>query len=95
MSPTPGYVFSAAGIPRGAVITTLDSKKTDNIDEFEAALANLGDGDRGVVRFFTIDDPNGSNCAPSAWIASGSRRITARAMTRSGPVALPGPCGGP
>jgi S1-C subfamily serine protease len=55
-----GYVFSAAGIPRGAVITTLDSKKTDNIDEFEAALASLGDGDRAVVRFFTIDDPNGS-----------------------------------
>jgi pro-apoptotic serine protease NMA111 len=55
-----GYVFSAAGIPRGAVFTTLDSKKTDNVDEFEAALASLGDGDRAVVRFFTIDDPNGS-----------------------------------
>jgi len=27
---------------------------------FEAALASLGDGDRAVVRFFTIDDPNGS-----------------------------------
>jgi pro-apoptotic serine protease NMA111 len=55
-----GYVFSAAGIPRGAVITTLDSNKTDNIDEFETALASLGDGERGVVRFFTIDDPNGT-----------------------------------
>src|SRR5580693_3384878 len=55
-----GYVFSAAGIPRGAVITTLESKKIDNIDDFEAALASLGDGDRAVVRFFTIDDPNGS-----------------------------------
>jgi S1-C subfamily serine protease len=55
-----GYVFSAAGIPRGAVITTLDGKKTDNIDDFETALATLGDGDRAVVRFFTIDDPNGS-----------------------------------
>jgi S1-C subfamily serine protease len=55
-----GYVFSAAGIPRGAVITTLDGKKTDNIDDFEAALVSLGDGERAVVRFFTIDDPNGS-----------------------------------
>lgn len=55
-----GYVFAAAGIPRGAVITTLDSKKIDNIDDFEAAVATLGDGDRAVVRFFTIDDPNGS-----------------------------------
>ena len=56
----PGYVFAAAGIPRGAVITTLDSKKIDNIDDFEAAVATLGDGDRAVARFFTIDDPNGS-----------------------------------
>jgi S1-C subfamily serine protease len=55
-----GYVFSAAGIPRGAVITTLDGKKTDTIDDFEAALASLADGERAVVRFFTIDDPNGS-----------------------------------
>jgi S1-C subfamily serine protease len=55
-----GYVFSAAGIPRGAVITTLDGKKTDSIDDFEAALASLADGERAVVRFFTIDDPNGS-----------------------------------
>jgi pro-apoptotic serine protease NMA111 len=55
-----GYVFAAAGIARGAVITTLDSKKIDNIDDFEAAIATLGDGDRAVVRFFTIDDPNGS-----------------------------------
>jgi S1-C subfamily serine protease len=56
----PGYVFGAAGIPRGAVITALDSKKIDNVDDFDAALANLGDGDRTVARFFTIDDPNGS-----------------------------------
>ncbi|HEY5101756.1 MAG TPA: PDZ domain-containing protein, partial [Steroidobacteraceae bacterium] len=56
----PGYVFAAAGIPRGAVITTLDSKKIDNIDDFEAAIATLGDGDRAVARFFTAEDPNGS-----------------------------------
>jgi pro-apoptotic serine protease NMA111 len=56
----PGYVFAAAGIPRGAVITTLDSKKVDNLDDFEAVVATLGDGDRAVARFFTIDDPNGS-----------------------------------
>jgi S1-C subfamily serine protease len=56
----PGYVFAAAGIPRGAVIKTLDSQKIDNLDDFEAAVANLGDGDRAVARFFTIDDPNGS-----------------------------------
>jgi len=56
----PGYVFAAAGIPRGAVITTLDSRKIDNLDDFEAAIATLGDGDRAVARFFTIDEPNGS-----------------------------------
>ena len=56
----PGYLFSSAGIPRGAVITALNSKKIGTIDDLEAAIAQLGDGDRAAVRFFTIDDPNGS-----------------------------------
>ncbi|MGQ0836183.1 MAG: trypsin-like peptidase domain-containing protein [Gammaproteobacteria bacterium] len=56
----PGYSFSSAGVPRGAVITALNSKKIDGIDDLDAAVAQLGDGDRAAVRFFTIDDPNGS-----------------------------------
>jgi len=57
----PGYVFGSSGIPRGAVITTMDSKKIDKLADFEAELATLGDGDHATLRYITIDDPNGSN----------------------------------
>jgi S1-C subfamily serine protease len=56
----PGYVFTAAGVPRGAVITSMDSTKVDNIADVEQRIAQLGDGDRLTIRFITIDDPNGS-----------------------------------
>ncbi|HEY6451475.1 MAG TPA: trypsin-like peptidase domain-containing protein [Steroidobacteraceae bacterium] len=55
-----GYVFDGAGIPRGALITELDSKKVDDLDQFQAAISGLGDGARVAVRYSTIDDPNGS-----------------------------------
>lgn len=57
----PGYVFGAAGIPRGAVITQMDGKRIDTLADFEAGIATLGDGDHATVRYITIDDPNGSN----------------------------------
>ncbi|HEY8510230.1 MAG TPA: PDZ domain-containing protein, partial [Steroidobacteraceae bacterium] len=56
----PGYIFGAAGIPRGAVITSIGSHPIENIDDFEAAISKLADGQRFTVRYFTIDDPNGS-----------------------------------
>jgi S1-C subfamily serine protease len=56
----PGYVFGAAGIPRGAVISAFNSKEVSTGDDLEAAIAELGDGERATVRFTTIDDPNGS-----------------------------------
>jgi pro-apoptotic serine protease NMA111 len=56
----PGYLFGAAGVPRGAVITSFNSKDIGTGDDLEAALAELGDGERAAVRFSTIDDPNGS-----------------------------------
>ncbi len=54
----PGYVFGAAGIPRGAVIVALNGKPTDTLADFEAGIAQLGDGDHATVRYMTIDDPN-------------------------------------
>ena len=54
----PGYVFGAAAIPRGAVVLTLNGGRTDTLQQFEAGIAQLGDGDRATVRFLTIDDPN-------------------------------------
>src|SRR5688500_14672004 len=56
----PGYLFSAAGIARGAVITAVNSKPIGSIDDMEKVVSELGDTDRTTVRFFTIDDPTGS-----------------------------------
>ncbi|HEV7985813.1 MAG TPA: trypsin-like peptidase domain-containing protein, partial [Steroidobacteraceae bacterium] len=55
-----GYMFDAAGVPRGAVITELNSKKVNELSDFAAAVGSLGDGAQVAVRYTTIDDPNGS-----------------------------------
>ncbi|MFI4877462.1 MAG: trypsin-like peptidase domain-containing protein [Steroidobacterales bacterium] len=56
----PGYVFGAAGIPRGAVISEVDSTPIDDLGDFRSALGRLGNGDYANVRYTTVDDPNGS-----------------------------------
>src|SRR4029077_12579721 len=61
---TPACVCTAAGIPRGAVMLTLNGKKTDTLKDFEAGVAQLGDGDRATVRYLTIDDPNSTELRP-------------------------------
>src|SRR5690606_11481830 len=53
----PGYVFGAAAVPRGAVITEVDGKPIANLEAFEAVVRHLKDGERVTVRYFTIDDP--------------------------------------
>jgi len=52
----PGYVFSTAGLPVGAVIVELDNQPVTNIDEFEKILEHLGDGDQVIVRYFTFSE---------------------------------------
>ena len=52
---TPGYVFGAAGIPRAAVITQFAGKTVKNLDDLQAALSAVADGDRVVVRYLTAD----------------------------------------
>jgi S1-C subfamily serine protease len=54
----PGYVLGAAGVPRGAVITELNGKPTDKLEDFEKIVAALKSGERATVRYFTLDDPN-------------------------------------
>ena len=54
----PGYVFTAAGVPHGAVILALNGKSTDTLQEFEAGIAQLGDGEHATVRYLTIEEPN-------------------------------------
>src|SRR5207245_10665886 len=54
----PGYVFGAAGVPRGALILELEGKKTDTLKDFEAGIAQLANGEHATVRYIPIDDPN-------------------------------------
>ncbi len=56
----PGYALGASGVPRGAVITSVNGTSIAGIADLEQAIAKLGDGDRTTVRYSTIDDPNGS-----------------------------------
>ena len=53
-----GYSLDAAGVPRGAVITELNSKPVAKLADFETGIAGLGDGARFAVRYVTLDDPN-------------------------------------
>lgn len=56
----PGYVLSRAGIPRGAVIVEMDGEPVSTLDDFEAALDELADGERARVRFVTMENPQNS-----------------------------------
>jgi S1-C subfamily serine protease len=53
----PGYVFGSAGIPRGALLSSFNGKKTESLADFEGALAGLADGARAPVRYVTLEDP--------------------------------------
>ncbi|HTY50987.1 MAG TPA: trypsin-like peptidase domain-containing protein [Steroidobacteraceae bacterium] len=55
---SPGYVFGAAGIPRGAVIVAFNGHPVANLDDLQRALADLGDGAHATVRYFNLDEPN-------------------------------------
>jgi S1-C subfamily serine protease len=60
----PGYLLSKAAIPRGAVITEFGGEPVDNIDDFQAALDGLADGERGQLRYVTMDNPQNSIVRP-------------------------------
>ncbi len=52
----PGFIFSTAGIPRGAVILKINSQKVSNLDDFENVLNTLSDGQQVTVRFITFKE---------------------------------------
>ena len=54
---SPGYVFGAAAVPRGAVITDVNGAEVNTVDEFEQQVSKLKDGEHARVRFYTVDDP--------------------------------------
>lgn len=53
----PGYVFSRAGIPFGAVILSLDNQPVTSLEEFEKVLATLADGQQAMIRYLTFKEP--------------------------------------
>lgn len=53
----PGFVFSAAGIPRGAVIVGVEGEKIRTLDDLERLLVRKADQQRFTVRFITLDEP--------------------------------------
>ena len=56
----PGYLLSKSAIPRGAVILEMDGKPVNDLDDFEAALAKLADGERTNVRYVNMENPQNS-----------------------------------
>ncbi|MGB5449933.1 MAG: trypsin-like peptidase domain-containing protein [Woeseiaceae bacterium] len=56
----PGYLLSKAAIPRGAVIVEVDGEEVRSLDEFEAVLDGLADGERARVRYVTMENPQNS-----------------------------------
>lgn len=58
---SPGYVLRRAGIPRKSVIVELDGEPINNLDDFEAGLNLLADGQQASLRYFSFDDPQGSS----------------------------------
>ncbi|MGI9237241.1 MAG: trypsin-like peptidase domain-containing protein [Woeseiaceae bacterium] len=56
----PGYLLSKSAIPRGAVIVEMEGEAVRDLDEFEAALNGLADGDRALVRYVTMENPQNS-----------------------------------
>jgi S1-C subfamily serine protease len=56
----PGYSLGAAGVPRGAVVTSVDGKPVATLADFEQVVAMLPQGGRATLRYFTLDDPQGT-----------------------------------
>jgi S1-C subfamily serine protease len=56
----PGFVLSSAGIPRGSVVTAIDGRPVQRIDDLEAALDGLADRQRATLRYITADEPSAS-----------------------------------
>ena len=84
----PGYSLAAAGMPRGALITAVNSQPVANSIDFSAQLAQLGDGDRATVRYTTIDDPNGTQLQVGAHGPALVPGAVLPSRRRHGPVAL-------
>jgi len=56
----PGYLLSKSAIPRGAVIVEMDGESVRDLDDLEEVLNGLADGERALVRYVTMENPQNS-----------------------------------
>jgi S1-C subfamily serine protease len=54
----PGYALATAGLPRGALVQSVNGTVVKGIDDLAAELAKYADGARMTVRYSTIEQPN-------------------------------------
>ncbi len=52
-----GFMMGRSGVPRGAIIRSLDGETTETLDEFRQVFEGLSDGARVPVRYTRIDEP--------------------------------------
>jgi len=52
----PGYILSAAGVPRGAVIQAIDNKPVKNIEDVELVLNQLTDRQQASLQYYTFSE---------------------------------------
>ena len=52
----PGYVFAAAGVARGAVLTEFNDRPVSTLDDLQGILVGIADGATVPVRYFTLED---------------------------------------
>lgn len=55
----PGYVFGSAAIPRASLITGIERRPIESLDDFEQAIESFPEGAQFSVRFLSLDDPQG------------------------------------
>lgn len=98
----PGYALGAAGVPRGAVISSIDGKPVRTLADFARSIEGLADGARAPLRYTTLDDPQGTQTRvmrmDRRWFPAGQcRREDAtgywpcRALADAPPAAPPAP----
>ncbi len=56
----PGYALGSAGVPRGAVITSIAGQTVTGLADFTKVVASLPDGGNAALRYTTLDDPKGT-----------------------------------
>lgn len=58
-----GYMFSRAGVPRGAVITDVDGRPVPTLEDFERVVSGIPEGERVPLRYLLLRNPRNRSVA--------------------------------